>query len=60
MDLNYLFRRQQIEPSKAELASSEKARETHLKMAELYELEIEKLTAPSFRFPRSEIGIRRS
>lgn len=54
MDLNYLLQRQQIERSKAELAASGEAREVHLKMAELYEREIEKLTPPAFHFPSTD------
>jgi hypothetical protein len=44
-DLNYLFRRQQEERSRAEDASCPRARDTHERLAELYEDRIRDLTA---------------
>ena len=51
MDLNYLFRRQQVERSMAAAATSDEARAIHEQLARQYEAEIEKLTAAEFSFP---------
>jgi hypothetical protein len=51
-DLNYLFRRQQEERSRAERASCAEARDTHERLAELYEDRIRDLTSGQTRiFP---------
>jgi histone H3/H4 len=47
-DLNYLFFRQQVERSRAEIAASEAAREAHEELAEAYEEQIEESTAETF------------
>ena len=44
MDLNYLFRRQQVEHSLSERATCREAREAHARLAELYEESIKRLT----------------
>jgi hypothetical protein len=51
LDLNYLFHRQQVERSRAEVADSEAARAAHEGLARQYEDRIEELTADGFRFP---------
>lgn len=50
MDLNYLLYRQQIERSKADIASCDEARRAHAHLAELYEHAIEKLTEGNLSF----------
>lgn len=49
MDLNYLFRRQQVERSRADAAPSEAARKAHEELARKYEERIEALTASGFK-----------
>lgn len=44
MNLNYLFRRQQVERSLAIAADTDAAREAHEELARRYELEIERKT----------------
>lgn len=51
MDLNYLFRRQQVERTLAEHSASNAAREAHEGMARRYELEIERETGGRIMFP---------
>ena len=51
MDLNYLFRRQQVERSRAETADSDAARQAHEELAARYERQIEDQTDGSVRFP---------
>lgn len=53
-DLNYLLFRQQIEKSRASTATSAAAREAHRGLAELYQQQIERLTAGNLRFAPSE------
>ena len=47
-DLNYLFFRQQVERSRAEVAASDAARKAHEELAEAYEEQIDKSTAETF------------
>jgi len=47
-DLNYLFFRQQVERSRAEVAASDAARKAHEELAEAYEEQIEESTAETF------------
>lgn len=49
-DLNYLFRRQQIERSRASSAASASARAVHAQLAHLYEDAIEQVTGGNIRF----------
>jgi hypothetical protein len=51
MDLNYIFRRQQVERSLADSAQSEAARDAHEELARQYELEIERKTGGRILFP---------
>jgi hypothetical protein len=51
MDLNYLFRRQQIERTLAETAASDEARHAHEQMAEAYEQSIERKSGGRIVFP---------
>ena len=51
MDLNDLFRRQQIERSRAETADSDAARRAHEELAADYERQIENQTDGNIRFP---------
>ena len=51
MDLNYLFRRQQIERSLAESAASNEARHAHEEMAQAYEQAIERKSRGRIIFP---------
>ena len=51
MDLNYLFRRQQIERSLAETAASDEARQAHEEMAQAYEQTIERKSRGRIVFP---------
>lgn len=44
MDINYLFRRQQVERSLAKAASSAAARDIHEQLAAEYERQIEQVT----------------
>ena len=50
MDLNYLFRRQQVERSRAETASSDAARQAHEALAAGYERQIKDQTAGEITF----------
>lgn len=50
MDLNYLFRRQQVERSRAETANSTAARRAHEQLAVGYERQIEEQTAGGMTF----------
>ncbi len=50
MDLNYLFRRQQIERSRAQTASSDAARQAHEELAAGYERQIKEQTAGEIMF----------
>ncbi|MEP7129947.1 MAG: hypothetical protein ABI770_02335 [Sphingomicrobium sp.] len=50
-DLNYLFRRQQIERSRAKTASSRAARIAHEELAAAYEEQINRATADGFILP---------
>jgi hypothetical protein len=52
MDLNYIFRRQQMERTRAEAAKSEAARAAHEEMAHQYELEIERKSGGRLVFPQ--------
>jgi len=51
MDLNYLFRRQQIERSLAESANCDEARSAHEEMALAYEQAIERKSRGQIVFP---------
>ena len=50
MDLNYLFKRQQVEISRARTAGCEAARRIHGELALRYEREIERVTQGLIRF----------
>lgn len=50
MDLNYLFRRQQVERTFAKSATCLAARNAHAGLAALYEQSIERLTHGRIRF----------
>jgi hypothetical protein len=50
MDLNYLFRRQQVERSRAETADTDAARRVHEELAASYEQQIENQTDGNIRF----------
>lgn len=52
MDINYLFRRQQIERSRAKAAESEIARRLHDQLAGEYERQIEEVTKGRVSFVR--------
>ena len=52
MDINYLFRRQQIERSRAKAAASDVARKIHEQLAGAYERQIEQVTKGRIRFFR--------
>ena len=52
-DLNYLFFRQQVERSRAEIAASDAARKAHEELAEAYEEQIEESTAETFTLAAS-------
>ena len=56
MDLNYLFRRQQVEHSLSQRATCQEAREAHARLAELYEESIKRLTQGRVCF--DTIGLR--
>ncbi|HET7282862.1 MAG TPA: hypothetical protein VFI67_11155 [Sphingomicrobium sp.] len=51
MDLNYFFRRQQVERTLAEAAESEAARNVHEELALAYERQIERKTGGRIVFP---------
>jgi hypothetical protein len=51
MDLNYIFRRQQVERSLAESSENKAAREAHEELARQYELEIERKSGGRIIFP---------
>lgn len=53
MDINYLFRRQQIERSRAKAAASDVARRLHEQLAGEYEKQIEEVTKGRVSFVRS-------
>jgi hypothetical protein len=53
-DLNYLFHRQQVERSRADVASSEEARQAHLVLASRYEQQIEELSGGRISFQHPE------
>ncbi|HEX5237893.1 MAG TPA: hypothetical protein VFW39_05450 [Sphingomicrobium sp.] len=53
MDINYLFRRQQIERSRAKAAGSDVARRLHEQLAGEYEKRIEQVTKGRVSFVRS-------
>ena len=50
MDLNYLFHRQQVERSRAEVAATEAARRIHAELAEEYERQIVALSEGKVSF----------
>ena len=50
MDLNYLFKRQQVENSRARTAKSDAARRIHGELAHRYEQEIERITGGAIQF----------
>jgi hypothetical protein len=52
VDLNYLFSRQQIERSRAQMAKTPASRRVHQELAEHYERFIEEMTAERFGFLR--------
>ena len=61
MDLNYLFRRQQVERTRAESADCDEARIAHEQLARCYEAQIDRATGESFRLPGGDhIDSRRS
>jgi hypothetical protein len=51
VDVNYIFRRQQMERTLAEAAQNAAARAAHEEMARQYELEIERKSAGQIVFP---------
>ena len=53
MDTNYLFLRQQVERSRAQVATSEVARRIHEQLADEYERLIEDATAGRVSFVQS-------
>lgn len=55
MDLNYLFHRQQVERSRAEVAASEAARNIHEALAEEYERQIVALSEGKVSFLGGEL-----
>jgi hypothetical protein len=54
MDLNYVFRRQQVERTLARTSTSEAARKAHEELARAYELEIERISAGRIIFPEGD------
>lgn len=53
MDLNYLFHRQQVETTRAQLAASANARFAHEHLARCYEAKISQATEGRIRFRAS-------
>jgi hypothetical protein len=51
MDLNYVFLRQQVERTRAEVAESAAARTAHEELARAYELAIERKSGGRIVFP---------
>jgi len=51
MDLNYLFHRQQVERSRADLARDESAKKAHEELARIYELKIQRKSDGRIMFP---------
>jgi len=60
MDINYLFQRQQIERSRAKVATSDVARRIHEQLAGEYERQIEEVTKGRVSFVRAPNGADRS
>ena len=60
MDINYLFQRQQIERSRAKVATSDVARRIHEQLAGEYERQIEEVTKGRVSFVRAPNGSERS
>jgi hypothetical protein len=58
-DLNYLFFRQQVERSRAEVAASDAARLAHEELAEAYEDQIDESTAETFTLAADETHLRK-
>jgi hypothetical protein len=54
VDLNYLFRRQQVERSRSRSAETDEARTVHEELAKRYEEQIEIVTGDDYRFPKEE------
>ena len=52
MDLNYLFHRQQVERSRASLATDESAKKAHKELARIYELKIQRKSDGRIMFPK--------
>jgi hypothetical protein len=52
MDLNYLFHRQQVERSRADLARDESAKKAHEELARIYELKIQHKSDGRIMFPK--------
>jgi hypothetical protein len=52
MDLNYLFHRQQVERSRAELAKDDSAKKAHEELARIYEIKIERKSDGRIMFPK--------
>jgi hypothetical protein len=53
MDINYFFRRQQVERSLAEAADSTAARNAHEELARAYERQLERKSGGRIVFPWS-------
>ncbi len=53
-DLNYLFFRQQVERSRAEVAASDAARKAHEELAEAYEEQIDEFDRGDFHARRQQ------
>ena len=60
MDLNYLFRRQQVERTWSEMAENEEARAAHEELAKRYEEQIERLTGDDYWFSKEETRVASS
>jgi len=60
MDINYLFQRQQIERSRAKVATSDVARRIHERLAGEYERQIEEVTKGRVSFVHSPNDAERS
>lgn len=59
MDLNYLFKRQQVETTLSQTAGSQAARAVHHRLASLYEKQIEVATSGVVRFQHEQEDSKR-
>jgi len=60
MDLNHAFLSQQIQRSLADTANSRADRDTHEKLARMYELEIERRSGGRIMFRTAQTAAKRS